>query len=132
MLLVELAQTDTDVWRTAGAVVDDMAAELTPPRRELCAGHVAGMRKSVPITQRLAVPPAALAEVGYTALTSPRSRPCHLVGIGSEVRMRLMANILPSLRDRIVRMVMRHPDQNPTRTSLRRGRKFPRKTMEGV
>jgi NAD(P)-dependent dehydrogenase (short-subunit alcohol dehydrogenase family) len=109
VVLVEPAQTDTDMWRTADTMVDDIEAELTPQHRELYARHVAGMRKSVPISQRLAVPPTAVAAVVYAALTSRRPRPRYLVGIGPKVQVALMANIPSSLRDRIQRLVMRQP-----------------------
>jgi NAD(P)-dependent dehydrogenase (short-subunit alcohol dehydrogenase family) len=109
VVLVEPAQTDTDMWRTADAMVTDVEAELTPRHRELYARHVAGMRKSVPIAQRLAVPPQAVAKVVATALTSRWPRARYLVGIGSKVQVGVMANIPVSLRDRIVRLVMRQP-----------------------
>ncbi|MCX2713016.1 SDR family NAD(P)-dependent oxidoreductase [Mycolicibacterium sp. J2] len=109
VVLVEPAQTDTDMWRTAGTMVDELEAELTPRHRELYARHVAGMRKSVPISQRLAVPPAAVAAVVYAALTSRRPRRRYLVGVGPKVQVALMTNMPSSLRDRILRLVMRQP-----------------------
>lgn len=109
VVLVEPAQTDTDMWRTADAMVADVEAELTARNRELYARHVAGMRKSIPISQRLAVPPQAVAEVVHAALTSRRPRPRYVVGLGPKVQMALMTRTPTSLRDRILRMVMRQP-----------------------
>lgn len=109
VVLVEPAQTDTDMWRTADAMVADVEAQLTPQQRELYSRHVAGMRKSVPISQRLAVAPDTVAGVVHTALTSRRPRSRYVVGVGPKAQVALLTNIPAALRDRILRMVMRQP-----------------------
>ena len=53
--LVEPAQTDTDMWRTADAMVEETEAALTPEHRALYARHIAGMKKFIPVSQRMAV-----------------------------------------------------------------------------
>ena len=56
VVLVEPAQTDTDIWRTADAMVQETEAALTPEHRELYARHIAGMKKFIPVSQRMASP----------------------------------------------------------------------------
>jgi NAD(P)-dependent dehydrogenase (short-subunit alcohol dehydrogenase family) len=56
--LVEPAQTDTDMWRTADTMVTETVAALTPEHRALYAGHIDGMKKFVRISQRMAGDPA--------------------------------------------------------------------------
>ncbi|MCV7359422.1 SDR family oxidoreductase [Mycolicibacterium fluoranthenivorans] len=109
VVLVEPAQTDTDMWRTADAMVSEVEADLTPQYRELYARHVAGMRRSVPISQRLAVAPETVADVVYTALTSRRPRPRYVVGLGPKAQVALLTHIPTALRDRLLRVVMRQP-----------------------
>lgn len=109
VVLVEPAQTDTDMWRTAEHMVSDVEAALTPPYRELYARHVAGMRKSVPISQRLAVAPERVADVVHTALTSRRPRARYVVGLSPKAQVALLTNIPSALRDRILRVAMRQP-----------------------
>src|SRR6195952_2946569 len=57
VVIVEPAQTDTDMWRTAGDVVLETEAAMGPEHRELYARHLAGMKKFVPVAQRMTVPP---------------------------------------------------------------------------
>ncbi|MHA3024548.1 SDR family NAD(P)-dependent oxidoreductase [Mycobacterium sp. BMJ-28] len=109
VVLVEPAQTDTDMWRTADAMVADVEAELSVAHRDLYARHVAGMRKSVPVSQRLAVPTESVATVVHTALTSTRPRARYVVGLGPKAQIGLLTNIPSALRDRILRLVMRQP-----------------------
>src|SRR4029078_12530404 len=50
--IVEPAQTDTDMWRTADAMVEDLEAGLTPEHRELDGRPIAGFKKSIPLSQK--------------------------------------------------------------------------------
>src|SRR5882757_11227851 len=54
VVIVESAQTDTDMWRTADTVIEEAEAALTPDQRDLYARHIAGVRKMVPMVQRMA------------------------------------------------------------------------------
>ena len=54
--IVEPAQTDTDMWRTADDMVEQAEAALTDEQRGLYARHIAGMKKMIPVSQRMAVP----------------------------------------------------------------------------
>ena len=109
VVLIEPAQTDTDMWRTAGTMVDDVEAALTPAERELYGQHVAGMRKSVPISQRLAVAPEKVSDVVRAALTARRPRARYIVGAGPRLQVALMTNLPARVRDRVLRTVMRQP-----------------------
>lgn len=109
VVLIEPAQTDTDMWRTAGTMVDDVEAALSPAERELYGRHVTGMRKSVPVSQRLAVPPEKVSDVVRAALTAKRPRPRYIVGAGPRLQIALMTNVPARVRDRVLRTVMRQP-----------------------
>jgi NAD(P)-dependent dehydrogenase (short-subunit alcohol dehydrogenase family) len=109
VVLIEPAQTDTDMWRTAGTMVDDVEAALTPAERGLYGRHVAGMRKSVPISQRMAVAPEKVSDVVRAVLTAKRPRARYVVGIGPRLQVALMTNLPARVRDRVLRTVMRQP-----------------------
>ena len=47
VVIVEPAQTDTDLWRRADADLDEATASLAPEHRELYAKHIAGFRKTI-------------------------------------------------------------------------------------
>lgn len=109
VVLIEPAQTDTDMWRTAGTMVDDVEATLTPAERDLYSRHVVGMRKSVPISQRMAVAPQKVSDVVRAALTAKRPRARYIVGFGPRLQVALMTNLPARVRDRVLRTVMRQP-----------------------
>lgn len=109
VILVEPAQTDTDMWRTAGTMVDEVEAALSPAERELYGRHVTGMRQSVPISQRLAVAPEKVSDVVQAALTARRPRARYIVGAGPRLQVALMTNLPARVRDRVLRTVMRQP-----------------------
>ena len=54
--IVEPAQTDTDMWRTADDMVEQFEAALTAEQRDLYARHIAGLKKSIPLSQKLYQP----------------------------------------------------------------------------
>ena len=58
VVVVEPAQTDTDMWRTADDMVAELEAGLTPEHRSLYAKHIAGFKKMIPMSQKIAVPAA--------------------------------------------------------------------------
>lgn len=109
VVLIEPAQTDTDMWRTAGSMVDDVDTALTPAERDLYGRHVSGMRKAVPISQRLAVAPEKVSDVVRAALTAKRPRARYVVGAGPRLQIALMTNLPVRVRDRVLRAVMRQP-----------------------
>jgi NAD(P)-dependent dehydrogenase (short-subunit alcohol dehydrogenase family) len=107
--IVEPAQTDTDMWETAGQMVDDIEASITAEQRVLYAGHVAGMRKMIPMSQRMAVPPEKVAEVVEHALTARRPRARYAVGVGPAAQLALMNNTPTVISDVVLRKLFGQP-----------------------
>jgi NAD(P)-dependent dehydrogenase (short-subunit alcohol dehydrogenase family) len=103
VVLVEPAQTDTDMWRGADAELDDSVAALLPAHRELYAKHIAGFRKTIPRSQRMAAPVEGVAATIEKALTAPRPKARYVVGTGPRLQA-LMAKLTPTpLLDRLLR-----------------------------
>jgi NAD(P)-dependent dehydrogenase (short-subunit alcohol dehydrogenase family) len=109
VIVIEPAQTDTDIWRTADTLVDETAAAMTSEQRALYAKHVTGLRRSIPLSQRLAGPPEKVAAVVQEALTARRPRSRYVVGIAPKLQLRLMANLPAAARDSILRKVSGQP-----------------------
>ena len=93
--VVQPAQTDTDMWRKAEEEADRSEAALAPEHRELYAGHIAGMRRAIPRSQKMAVPVDDVARVVMTALTSRRPKPRYVVGVGPRAQL-TAAQLLPT------------------------------------
>ena len=55
--VVEPAQTDTNMWHQMDADFAAAHEALPPQQRDLYAKHFAGMRKRIPLSLKLAVPP---------------------------------------------------------------------------
>src|SRR6476619_5780372 len=100
--IVEPAQTDTDMWRTADAMVEDLEAGLTPEHRRLYAKHVAGFKKTIPLSQKLAVPAVKVSAVVDEALTARRPRPRYVVGVGPKLQVALLTNLPARARDLVL------------------------------
>ena len=109
VVLVEPAQTDTDIWRTADTVFSETEAALSPEQRALYAKHMAGMKKLIPVSQRMAVAPEKVSAVVEEALTARRPRARYVVGLGPKLQVALMTNLPTAARDRVLRMVSRQP-----------------------
>ena len=109
VILVEPAQTDTDLWRTAGSVLEEEVAALTPEHRRLYAKHIAGMKKFIPVSQRMAVAPEKVAAVVEDALTARRPRARYVVGIGPKLQVALLTKLPSVVRDRLLLAVARQP-----------------------
>ncbi|MCX2931823.1 SDR family NAD(P)-dependent oxidoreductase [Mycobacterium sp. CVI_P3] len=107
--VVEPAQTDTDLWREADQSIADMEAAMAPRHRALYSKHVAGLRKSIPMSQRLAVDPAKVARVVHEALTARRARARYPVGVATAVQMALMTKVPTCVRDVVLRRVLGQP-----------------------
>jgi NAD(P)-dependent dehydrogenase (short-subunit alcohol dehydrogenase family) len=86
VVLVEPAQTDTDMWRKADGALDEQVAALAPAHRELYAKHIDGFRKTIPRSQRMASPVDGVAETIERALTARRPRARYVVGVGPRVQ----------------------------------------------
>ena len=88
VVLVEPAQTDTDMWRTADDMVLETEAAMSPEHRELYAKHIAGMKKFIPVSRKMAVPTDKVVAVVEEALTARRPRARYVVGLGPSCRPR--------------------------------------------
>ncbi len=107
--VVEPAQTDTDMWRTADDMVEQLETALTAEQRDLYAGHVAGLKKSIPVSQKLAVPAEKVSAVVAKALTARRPRPRYVVGVVPKLQVSLLTNLPTSLTDFVLRRVGGQP-----------------------
>jgi NAD(P)-dependent dehydrogenase (short-subunit alcohol dehydrogenase family) len=107
--LVEPAQTDTDMWRTADDMVEQTQAALSSEHRALYAKHIAGFKKTIPASQKLAVPAAKVSAVVEEALTARRPRARYIVGAGNKLQVALMTNLPASMRDVVLRRVAGQP-----------------------
>jgi hypothetical protein len=84
--IIEPAQTDTDMWRTAEAALDADLEQLTPAHRELYAKHIAGARKMIPRSQKMATPAAGVVAAIERALSARRPKARYVVGTGPKVQ----------------------------------------------
>jgi NAD(P)-dependent dehydrogenase (short-subunit alcohol dehydrogenase family) len=95
VVLVEPAQTDTDMWREADSSLDESVAALAPRHRELYSKHIEGWRKSIPRSQKMASSVEGVAEAIVRALTASRPRARYVVGLGPRVQG-AMASVTPT------------------------------------
>ncbi|MGE2722727.1 SDR family NAD(P)-dependent oxidoreductase [Mycolicibacterium celeriflavum] len=109
IVVIQPAQTDTDMWRTADTMVLEAEAALSPEHRALYARHIAGMKKSVPVSQRLAVPAEKVSAVVEEALTARRPRPRYVVGLGPKLQVGLVTKLPTRVRDAVLRRVSSQP-----------------------
>jgi NAD(P)-dependent dehydrogenase (short-subunit alcohol dehydrogenase family) len=107
--IVEPAQTDTAMWRTADDMVEQAEAALTSEQRDLYTRHIAGMKKMIPLSQRLAVSTEKVSAVVEEALTARRLRARYVVGAGPKLQVALMTNLPAWARDRVLRRVSGQP-----------------------
>lgn len=109
VIIVEPAQTDTDMWRTADTMVADVEATLTSEQRSLYAKHIAGMKKTIPISQKLAVPTQRVSAVVEEALTARRPRARYVVGAIPKLQVALLTNLPTWVRDSVLRRAAGQP-----------------------
>lgn len=109
VVVVEPAQTDTDMWRTADTMVLEAEAALSPEHRALYAKHIAGMKKMVPVAQRMAVPTEKVSAVVEEALTARRPRPRYVVGLGPKLQVAVVPRLPTRVRDAVLRRVSGQP-----------------------
>jgi NAD(P)-dependent dehydrogenase (short-subunit alcohol dehydrogenase family) len=109
VVVVEPAQTDTDMWHTAPAMVAETEAAFSPAHRELYARHIAGFKKRIPLSQKMAVAPEKVSAVVERALTTKRPRPRYVVGAAPKVQAALITKLPIAVRDRVLRMVAGQP-----------------------
>jgi len=95
VVLVEPAQTSTDMWHNAMDQVDATVATMTPDHRRLYAKHIEGQRKGIPKSQKMATPAEGAAAVIEHALTVRRPRARYVVGTGPRM-MGAVARVVPT------------------------------------
>ena len=109
VIVVEPAQTDTDMWRTADTMVEDLEASLSPEQRGLYAKHIAGFKKMIPVSQKIAVPTQKVSAVVEEALTAKRPRARYIVGLVPKAQVALMSVMPTKIRDIALRKVSGQP-----------------------
>jgi len=95
VILIEPAQTDTDLWRHAEEDLDESVAAISQPHRDLYEAHIAGFRRTIPRSQRVAVPAETVAAAIEKALTDRRPRARYVVGRGARAQA-LLAQLTPT------------------------------------
>jgi NAD(P)-dependent dehydrogenase (short-subunit alcohol dehydrogenase family) len=95
VVLVEPAQTDTDLWRGAEGELEASVALLSARHRELYRKHIEGFRKSIPRSQKMAAPADGVAGVIETALTARRPKARYVVGASARAQA-VMASLTPT------------------------------------
>ena len=106
-MIVEPAQTDTDMWRGADEDLNQTVASISAEHRDLYRKHIDGFRKSIPRSQRMAAPVDGVAATIERALTARRPRARYVVGAGARVQ---------------AAMAKAHPDPGPRLRSAGRDR----------
>ncbi len=109
VVLIEPAQTDTDMWRTAGDMVEQFEADMSAEARDLYARHIAGMKKFVPRARRMASPTTKVVAVVEEALTARRPRARYVVALLPKIQIALVTNMPAALRDRIMTLLVGLP-----------------------
>ena len=102
VVLIEPAQTDTDMWRTAEDLLESTVGALSPEMRTLYARHIDGQRKALPKSQKMATPAEGAAATIERALTAKRPKARYVVGTGP----RVAASLLPLLPTRLADAVL--------------------------
>lgn len=89
--LIEPVNTATDMWGEAGNVFDQTIAAMTPQEVELYKGHAKGMRRTIGMMQKTAVPVKHVVKRIDAALTSRRPKARYPVGATARVQLALAA-----------------------------------------
>ena len=111
VVIIEPPQTDTDLWHTVDTMFEATAAAMPEEQRNLYDRHLAGFKKSIPMSQRIAVPPEKVAAVVEAALTARRPRARYVVGVGPKLQVALVNTLPTTARDRLLLAVSRQPSR---------------------
>jgi NAD(P)-dependent dehydrogenase (short-subunit alcohol dehydrogenase family) len=109
VVVVQPAQTDTDMWRTADTLVEATAAAMSPETRGLYDRHIQGYKKAVSKSQKIAVPPEKVAAVVDKALTTRRPHARYLVGVGPKLQIAVVTRLPTGVRDRLLNAISGQP-----------------------
>jgi NAD(P)-dependent dehydrogenase (short-subunit alcohol dehydrogenase family) len=104
VVLVEPAQTDTDMWRSAVDDFDAALAAMSPAHRELYDRHLAGFRRRIPLSQRMAAPAEGVAKTIERALTARRPRARYVVGAPVRIQAALLRFTPTAVLDPLLRV----------------------------
>jgi len=102
VVLIEPAQTDTDMWRTAEDMALEVEAGMSPAHRDLYAKHIVGMKKFVPRARKMASPTDKVVAVVEEALTARRPKARYVVALLPKIQTVLVTNMPVALRDRLM------------------------------
>jgi len=102
VVLIEPAQTDTDMWRTAGDMVLEIEAGMSAAHRDLYAKHIVGLKKFVPRARKMASPTDKVVAVVVEALTARRPKARYVVALLPKIQTVLITNMPAALRDRLM------------------------------
>ena len=111
VVVVEPAQTKTDMWHTANTSTEQMGTTMTAEMRQLYAGHLPGLSKAIARTRKTAVPPEKVANVVEKALTARRPRARYVVGAAPKLMLAVATNLPIPVRDRLLRAVSGQPNR---------------------
>jgi NAD(P)-dependent dehydrogenase (short-subunit alcohol dehydrogenase family) len=100
VVLIEPAMTDTDLWRKAPETLESGEEQMSAEHRTLYAGHLDGIRRTIPRMQKLAKPVEGVAAAIERALTAPRPRARYVIGADVRAQAALSALAPTSLMDR--------------------------------
>jgi NAD(P)-dependent dehydrogenase (short-subunit alcohol dehydrogenase family) len=109
VVLIEPAQTDTDMWRTAGDMVSDVEAGMSAAHRDLYAKHIVGMKKFVPRARRMASPTEKVVAVVVEALTARQPKARYVVALLPKLQTMIVTKMPAALRDRLMGFVVGLP-----------------------
>jgi NAD(P)-dependent dehydrogenase (short-subunit alcohol dehydrogenase family) len=109
VVLIEPAQTDTDMWRTAGDMVLQIESDMSAEHRELYANHIAGMKKFVPTARKMASPTRKVVAVVDEALTARRPKARYVVALLPKVQAAVVPRLPVAVRDRVMAMLVGLP-----------------------
>jgi NAD(P)-dependent dehydrogenase (short-subunit alcohol dehydrogenase family) len=118
--IVEPAQTDTDLWGQAERELEQTVARLRPEHRLLYAEHIAGFRKTIPRSQRIAVPAELVAQSIERALTDKRPRARYVPARSARAQLLLAAATPTRMLDAILRAGTGVPRRAPSTPAAER------------
>ncbi len=109
VVIIEPAQTKTDMWRAAQTRLDEMSPEVSEETRQLYQKHLQGLAKVIARSQKMAVPPTRVAELVEKALTARRPRARYVVGLGPKLQLAFVTKLPTAVRDRLLRAISSQP-----------------------
>lgn len=100
--LVEPINTATDMWGLAGDVFDETLAGMSADEQALYAGHAKGMKRTIGMMQKTAVPVENVVKRIDAAVTSRRPKARYPVGVSARVQLAMAAMSPTPIQDRVL------------------------------